>query len=49
VDEGDEWPCNDYLELPIRKIAPTRNEASENTYEFGGREGFPRIMKLFKK
>ena len=27
----------------------TRVEASENMYEFGGREGFPRIMKLFKK
>jgi hypothetical protein len=42
-------PCNDYLELPIRRMAPIRVEASENMYEFGGREGIARVMALFKK
>ncbi|ORY32009.1 hypothetical protein BCR39DRAFT_525190 [Naematelia encephala] len=49
VLEGDPTCCADYLEIP--KVFPTagRNENNEMMYEFGAREGVPRLLNLFKK
>ena len=47
--EGDPLSCADFLEIPKNKPQPRRNEASENMYEFGGKEGIPRLLNTFKK
>ncbi|KAK4687079.1 allantoinase, partial [Tremellales sp. Uapishka_1] len=49
VLEGDAESCADYLEIAKNLPVPERNESSEMMYEFGAREGVPRLLKLFNK
>ncbi|WRT69067.1 uncharacterized protein IL334_006050 [Kwoniella shivajii] len=48
--EGDSTFCADYLEIPAR-VPPTgiRNESNEMMYEYGAREGVPRLLSLFNR
>ncbi len=49
VEDGDPMSCTDYLEIPSSVPQPFRVEPSEMIYEYGGREGVPRLLKLFTK
>ncbi|KAK8861207.1 hypothetical protein IAR55_002026 [Kwoniella newhampshirensis] len=49
VEEGDPLSCGHLLEIPKNAPKPSRNENVEMIYEFGGREGVPRLLKLFNK
>ncbi|CAD6569443.1 MAG: hypothetical protein CYPHOPRED_003377 [Cyphobasidiales sp. Tagirdzhanova-0007] len=38
-----------HLDLPPGATGPIRNDMNEAQYEYGGREGLPRLLTLFKK
>ncbi|WWC68282.1 uncharacterized protein I206_102205 [Kwoniella pini CBS 10737] len=48
--EGDPTFCAEYVEIPA-KAPPTgiRNESNEMMYEYGAREGVPRLLEMFNK
>ncbi|WVW79353.1 hypothetical protein I302_101321 [Kwoniella bestiolae CBS 10118] len=50
VLEGDPTFCAEYVEIPA-KAPPTgiRNESNEMMYEYGAREGVPRLLEIFNK
>ena len=50
VLEGDATCCSDFIEIPAKTApAKARNESNEMMYEFGAREGVPRLLNLFNK
>ncbi|EON99091.1 putative polysaccharide deacetylase family protein [Phaeoacremonium minimum UCRPA7] len=49
VLNGDEKTCADLLEIPKAMPSQGRNEGAEQMYEYGAREGVPRLLNLFKK
>ena len=47
---GDAAPESMLLDIPRRGAAKgPRNDINESAYEFGGRQGVPRLLNLFKK
>ncbi|KAJ3575721.1 hypothetical protein NPX13_g3937 [Xylaria arbuscula] len=46
---GDEKSCDKLLEIPRTKAHNQRYEAAEQMYEYGAREGVPRLLNIFKK
>ncbi|WVQ83402.1 hypothetical protein IAT38_005543 [Cryptococcus sp. DSM 104549] len=49
IPEGDSISSAYLLEIPKTAPRPSRNEITESMYEFGAREGVPRLLTLFKK
>lgn len=49
MEDGDPLSCGDFLEIPKYTPMSRRVESSENMYEYGGREGIPRLLTLFNK
>ncbi|EME38215.1 carbohydrate esterase family 4 protein [Dothistroma septosporum NZE10] len=49
VLNGDEKSCGELLEIPKTPSIKGRYESSEQMYEYGAREGVPRLLGLFKK
>lgn len=49
VLEGDPMFCADYMEIPKGLPGPGRNESNEMMYEYGAREGVPRLLDIFNR
>ncbi|KAK5710047.1 hypothetical protein LTR17_019209 [Elasticomyces elasticus] len=49
VLNGDEENCGDLFEIPTQTATKDRYESTEQAYEYGAREGVPRLLSLFNR